>query len=591
MDGKDFFRFIKLKYKFRKSYFPFIFSNFYDIIRVARSRYHMKKIKILLFTILCITVMDSAKANTLNSLDTSVYIDNNGDGYVTEIWDYTADTGSESYHSFEQMSDRTITDFKVNMDGKDYTYVDYWNVDASKSAKAYKNGINYTSDGLELCHGIEYGNHIYTVTYTIKNLVWNYEDNQILYFSFLPQNMTTAPLNYKLTLYGDSSFEGVKYSSYGFNSTNTIEDGKIIFQSNGFMNSKEYVVALVGFPLNTFNTSITKSGTFDSVASDARKGATLNSNDETSLLDILAIIIPIVLTVGIFGVIIWASYSSRDRYDYTNYFIPKKVNNFRDLPFNKDIMLSYFTGIKEGIYKKENLIGMFLLKWIKEKKLTMVPTEGDGIFDFNKNDNYYLDLNNLKVDGNITENTLAGYLINAADSNKHLSPKAFKNWCYSNYEKINTLIEDAYTNSRAFLINVGYITMKNDEQNRQVYVLTNKLQDETIKLKGLKQFLNDMSLINEKKAIEVHVWDEYLIFATGFGIADKVAKQFKDFHPVEYNSADYYYYDNIYWVTSFSAASYTSAASAASAASSSGGSFSGGGFSSGGFSSGGGGIR
>ncbi len=551
----------------------------------------MKKVSGLLLVVLCIIVMDSVKANTLHSLDTSVYIDNNGDGHVTETWDYTADTGTENYHSFEQMNDRTITDFKVNMDGKDYTYVDYWNVRDSKKDKAFKNGINYTANGFELCHGIEYGNHIYIVTYIIKNLVWNYDDNQILYFSFLPQNMKTPPIHYKLTIYGDSSFDGVKYSSYGFNSTNKIEDGKVIFQSNEEMNSNEYVVALVGFPLNTFNASITKSGTFDNIASEAREGATLNSTDKTTFLDVLLFAIPIIFTLGIFGLIIWVAYNNKDKYDYKNYFIPKTVNNFRDIPFNKDIMLSYFTGIKENIYKKENLIGMFLLKWIKEKKLVMVPTESNGVFDFNKNDNYYLDLNNLIVTGNITEVTLANYLMAAADSNKHLTPKKFKKWCYSNYQKINTLIEDAYTNSRALLINEGYITLVNDEKNRPVYVLTNKLQDETIKLKGLKQFLNDMSLINEKKAIEVHIWDEYLIFATGFGIADKVAKQFKDFHPVEYNSADYYYYNNIYWVTYFSTASYHSATNAASAASSSGGSFSGGGFSSGGFSSGGGGIR
>ena len=37
-----------------------------------------------------------------------------------------------------------------------------------------------------------------------------------------------------------------------------------------------------------------------------------------------------------------------------------------------------------------------------------------------------------------------------------------------------------------------------------------------------------MTLIDEKKAIEVHVWDEYLIFAESLGIADKVANNLKN---------------------------------------------------------------
>ena len=117
---------------------------------------------------------------------------------------------------------------------------------------------------------------------------------------------------------------------------------------------------------------------------------------------------------------------------------------------------------------------------------------------------------------------------------------------------------------------------------------TSKLAEEYIKLKGLKEFLNNMSLMNEKEAIEVHMWDEYLIFAEAFGIADKVAKQLKEFHP-EYTQINDYC-DYCIMLHTFSYNSYSSAKSAQSAADS-GGSFSGGGSSSGGFSSGGGGVR
>lgn len=47
-------------------------------------------------------------------------------------------------------------------------------------------------------------------------------------------------------------------------------------------------------------------------------------------------------------------------------------------------------------------------------------------------------------------------------------------------------------------------------------------------LRGLKKYLNDYSLIKDKYPIEIALWDRYLVFATIFGIAPKVAKEFKD---------------------------------------------------------------
>ena len=152
----------------------------------------MKKIYLLFFTLICLFAVPTVKANTLDSIDTDVYIDENGNGHVTEVWKLTANEGTESYHSFGNLEDRRITDFTVSRDNQNYTAINNWNVDATKQEKANKNGINYTNDGLELCWGIEYGSHTYTLNYTINNLVWQYDDNQILYFAFLPQTGQTS---------------------------------------------------------------------------------------------------------------------------------------------------------------------------------------------------------------------------------------------------------------------------------------------------------------------------------------------------------------------------------------------------------------
>lgn len=527
--------------------------------------------KIFLFILVLFTSMNVAKASTINSITTDVYLDENGNGHVTEVWNIYTNEGTESYHSFGNMDGREITDFEVSMDGTSYESEYEWDINRSKEEKAYKNGINYTSDGLELCWGIEYGTHTYTLNYTIENLVWQYTDSQVLYFSFLPQNMRQAPQEYKLTFKSFTPFQNIKYSSYGFVSENNLNESEITMEGTN-LSSSDYVVALIAFPNGTFSLSNQVDETYEEVRNEALEGATLNGSSTVDLLGILmTIAIPVIVIIMILKI--------TNNYDKTEFIIPKNVPYFRDIPFDKNILKSYFIGYEEGIMKQSNIMGAILLKWLKEGKITIVKLP-DTLF--NKN-NFYIDLTNLQNVENNSEKNLADMLkLNAI--NNQITPKDFSKYCKKHYELINKWLDNASLESKTMLMNENYI-VKN-EKNKLKF--TSKLAEEYIKLKGLKEFLNNMSLMNEKEAIEVHMWDEYLIFAEAFGIADKVAKQLKEFHP-EYTQINDYC-DYCIMLHTFSYNSYSSAKSAQSAADS-GGSFSGGGSSSGGFSSGGGGVR
>ena len=48
---------------------------------------------------------------------------------------------------------------------------------------------------------------------------------------------------------------------------------------------------------------------------------------------------------------------------------------------------------------------------------------------------------------------------------------------------------------------------------------------------GLKHFLEDFTLIADKQIKELPLWDEYLVYATLFGIADKVCDNFAEVYP------------------------------------------------------------
>ena len=111
------------------------------------------------------------------------------------------------------------------------------------------------------------------------------------------------------------------------------------------------------------------------------------------------------------------------------------------------------------------------------------------------------------------------------------------------------------------------------------------LYKDSQQLFGLKLFLTEFSRMDTKEVLEVHLWDEYLMFAYLFGIADKVAKQLKNLYPEVLNDPyndSYFDYNTILFIDNLSTRSVSAATSARSAAES----YSGGG---GGFSSGGGG--
>ena len=121
---------------------------------------------------------------------------------------------------------------------------------------------------------------------------------------------------------------------------------------------------------------------------------------------------------------------------------------------------------------------------------------------------------------------------------------------------------------------------------------TDELHRQAIELAGLKRFLLDYTLIAERTAIEVNLFENYLIYAQMMGIAKKVAKQFKELYPDIVEQSAFYSYDNIIFINACASHGISEANSAKSRAesySSGGGGFSSGGGGGGSFGGGGGG--
>ena len=145
--------------------------------------------RLLLFFISFVFILN-VKANDLKKIEMDIYVKPNGDADIVEKWTATPDQGTEMYKTYNNLGTSQIKDFTVYMDGTKFTYVDKWNINGSFDDKAYKNGINYIDDGVELCWGdTSYKEHTYTLTYTITNFILELSDSQIAYWTLIPRNL------------------------------------------------------------------------------------------------------------------------------------------------------------------------------------------------------------------------------------------------------------------------------------------------------------------------------------------------------------------------------------------------------------------
>ncbi len=63
--------------------------------------------------------------------------------------------------------------------------------------------------------------------------------------------------------------------------------------------------------------------------------------------------------------------------------------------------------------------------------------------------------------------------------------------------------------------------------SKKINVYTQKGIDEKQMLKGLKKYMEDFSMLDKREIPELVIWERFLVYATAFGIADKVIRDLK----------------------------------------------------------------
>ena len=565
----------------------------------------MKKnyIKILIMISIFIGILGinkTVQANSINSINMDIFIDDYGNANVTEVWSCKTDEGTESYHPYYNLGNSIITNLTVSDKNMNYTTLQSWDTSGTLSSKAYKCGINKISNGVELCWGISnYGSNTYTVKYNISNFVSELNDSQMIYWTLIPYDFSNEIGSVKIKIHSNLYFEDTidvwGYGNYG--GLCYVNDGAIFMDSDGKLKTSEYMTILVKFPQGRFTTSNKLNSDFNSYFTMAQDGA--KQYKESIWLKILSVILSFIgfcfSSLPIIIIIVLAIINSNGDYGFKagpeGKKIPKDVSYYRDIPCKGDIFQSYYIAYQYKLIKnKTDILGAIILKWLKQGIIRTENKEQGKVF---KKENTVIILDNdaNKKFDNIRETELYDMMY-VASVDGILENKEFEKWCKKSYEKILGWFDNILDQQRSKLVLEGLIKReKRKAFLSDKYISTPELKEIATNLAGLKKFLLDYTLIMQREAIEVELFEDYLIYAQMMGIAKQVSKQFKELYPDMIEQTNYGSYDNIVYINYCASSGISSANSARAAAqsySSGGGGFSSGGGGSGSFGGGGG---
>lgn len=545
--------------------------------------------------LLLIPTAVDASGTRVNSIDINCQIDQNGTATFVEKWDMDVSEGTEGYKIFNGMSDQPLKLIGVTDDrGKTYTNIGSWNSDLSKEYKTNKCGLIRDDGHYELCFGLgDYGRRSYTMTYQIDHFVNQYEDQQGINYAFISDMaLNVGDVTIRVSGITPYSKDNAKIWAFGYSGSVNFDDGSVVLQTHSLNSNKMQL--LMGLESNSYTSPNKRhaSQKFEDVVKDAKEGSSYSKGMSKEAKIMLFIFITFVIVMVIFIIVAVIVFSdSGVVFENGRTIKGKEVTPFREIPCDKDIFLFYYLAKKLDIIggdeSRENLISGFILKWVRDGVVTIREKESGAIVK-KKNYDMYLDVD-VKFE-NKQESALYKMFI-LASKDGVLQTKAFQKWCGKHYKKIDSwftkvdnIIEDSMNKNGYAKTATVYkrVLFWNIPRDRTVW--TNKAYDQCLYVWGFNNFLKDEDNMKEKAAIEVKLWDEYLIFAAVLGIADRVEKQLKVAIPryeemTTYNSFPIYYYTHTFAHNSMSAA--TAAASAGQGGSSSfsggGGDFSGGG--------------
>ncbi|MEG1418390.1 MAG: DUF2207 domain-containing protein, partial [Oscillospiraceae bacterium] len=515
---------------------------------------------LLLALPLCADV--SAASAVYHDIDITALLNEDGSARVTEVWSLSASDGTESYIKQGNLNGGEISELSVSDEsGRIYAVEQTWDLDRSLEEKAGKCGYNLTNNGVELCWGLgSYGDHVYTVSYTVTRVVAGFDDYCGFNRRFVNDSLGGTIEHVRVAISKpDVPFteEDVKVWAFGFDGTVFVIDGAIVAETRSDMDTSRYVNVMAQFPRAMFTPELLQNGPFESLKEQAFAGSEYDTDTDGNIATdigqdssefgfgeiagfLFALICPTSSIALVFFAILKAKngnlLSGTRSFGLTRNDVDN-IDYCRDIPYGGDLAAANYALINSGEqYPRSGLLGAYLLRWTDSGLLKLCQTPKPSFFG-GKSDKLQSAIEFCQKpypDDDGVGKRLYHMIRSAAGNDKLLEENEFSSWMSDNYEEYYEWDTDAQTYAEKFLETSGDLvteTKKGWVFSHEVTSLTDAGTQNIRKLLGFKKYLSDFTIINERSAAEVELWDEYLVFAALFGIADKVAEQFKDLYP------------------------------------------------------------
>ena len=480
-------------------------------------------IKICLLLGLLMSATSVFSRPSLNNLDIKVVLSKNGDARITETREmYIDDEGTECYIGLANMGESLVKDLTVSDEtGTRFINVD-WDVDETRDWKTYKCGIVTTNRGYEVCWGLgEEGERTYITSYTITGLVRGYPDADAIRHVFLDTSVSPKPEHAKITIMTADTTMVINPDSCGiwgfrFEGNLWFEDGTIVAETTQAMSSEAGLYIMVQFPKGMFEPTIWENDTFENKKNEAFEGSDYvgGDNDEEMTWFEWVIFILIyggstLIAVGGFMWHIVTVWRARHRAN-------KDLMWYRDIPLNGNLQEAnnILNAYKYMHTDYNNLMSACILKLIQMGAITIETRRNmKGEMEPNFVIHQLKDLDNQPV----LMRKIFKIFKQAAGSDTVLEAKELKQYMKST---CNQSITDSFINTLHTKTSISKYKDREDEV-RQLF--------------GLRKFLKEFTLLDERGVDEVKLWKDYMVYATLFGIADRVIKEMKKVNPEYFN--------------------------------------------------------
>ena len=458
----------------------------------------------------------------LHDLSIRVVLSKNGDARIIETRQMSIDSeGTECYIPIGNLNGSEVRDLTVTDESEQsFTNIGSWDINESRSWKAGKCGIVNKHNGYELCWGLgDSGERTYVTSYTVTNLVKGYEDADGFNYMFVAQGISPLPDHVKLTIEPEDTLqftaENTGIWGFRYNGEVGFMNYQITAESSEPFENRSAMIIMARFNKGMFEPADVREGTFEQVKNLAFEGSDYNSsgNDEWTWEDTLILIalvigfifFPLLLILGYF-IYVWRARRK----------VKKDLLWYRDIPFagdlqeaNKVINAYKYTGADYN-----NLLSACILKLIDMGGVSIEQqTNEKGKTTSNFVIHEMEDIAHQPVLLRQVHNIFK----KAAGEDTILEPKELKSWMKDTYNQGAT---DSF---------IQVLHAKTGISNYKHRL------DEVRQLFGLKKFLKEFSLLDERHVQEVSLWKDYMIYATLFGIADQVIKDMKKINPEYFN--------------------------------------------------------